>query len=137
MKHIRDKPHDFPDMDKLQTKKIEVTIKTWETICDAVEFIIKYGKVAWRNIWLAMETLLKFMDMESLDLINQTLLRKLKLEEIEHNFSTVKEKIHEIRKIIMQEITRWIEIPHVVMVRIQVYLQEWKKVKKREIASQI
>ena len=37
----------------------------------------------------------------------------------------------------MQKITRWIEIPNAAMIRIQVYLGEWKKFKKREIASQI
>ena len=31
----------------------------------------------------------------------------------------------------------WIETPNSSMVRIQVYLWEWKKFKKREIASQI
>ena len=34
--HIRDIPHDFPLMDKIQTKKIEVTIETCESICDIV-----------------------------------------------------------------------------------------------------
>ena len=37
----------------------------------------------------------------------------------------------------LQEITNWIEIPNSAMFRIHVYLGECKKVKKREIASQI
>ena len=43
-KHIKDKPQDFPVMDKLWAKKTEVTINTWEGICDAVESIIKDGQ---------------------------------------------------------------------------------------------
>ena len=42
--HIRDKPEDFSIMDKIQAKKTEVTIETWEGICDAVESIIQDGK---------------------------------------------------------------------------------------------
>ena len=37
----------------------------------------------------------------------------------------------------MQDIERWIEKPYASMDLIQVYLKEWKKVKKREITSQI
>ena len=44
--HIKDRPHDFPLMDKLHTKKTKVTIETWEIICDEVESIIKDGQVA-------------------------------------------------------------------------------------------
>ena len=39
--------------------------------------------------------------------------------------------------ITLQDILRWIEIPSSAMVKIQVYLGEWKKVKKREITSHI
>ena len=95
-KHIRDRPHDFPIMDKIWTKKTEVTIETWESICDAVESIIKDGQAACKRRWLAAETLLSFLDMPSLDLIDQALPPKLKLEEIEINFPTSKEQIQEI-----------------------------------------
>ena len=45
-KHIKDMPHDFIVMGKIHTKKTEVTIETWETICDGVESIIKDGQMA-------------------------------------------------------------------------------------------
>ena len=45
-KYIKDRPKDLPILDKLKLMKIEVTIETWEGICDLVESIIKDGKVA-------------------------------------------------------------------------------------------
>ena len=41
--HIRDRPKDMPIMDKIQAKKIRVTIETWGSLCDAVESIIQDG----------------------------------------------------------------------------------------------
>ena len=105
-KHIKDRPHDLPVMDKFQTKKTEVTIETWESIRDAVESLIKDGQVACKRRWLAAETLLSFLDMPSLDSIDQAFPPKLKLEEIERNFPTSKEQIQEINQLTMQEITR-------------------------------
>ena len=61
-KHIRDRSHDFPVMDKFQTKKIEVTIKTWEKIFDAIESIIKGGQATFKHRWTAGETLLSYLD---------------------------------------------------------------------------
>ena len=40
-------------------------------------------------------------------------------------------------EISLQDITSWIEMPSSMMVKIQVYLGEWKEVKKREITSHI
>ena len=40
-------------------------------------------------------------------------------------------------QITLQEIRIWIEIHSSLMVKMQVYLREWKKVKKREITSHI
>ena len=45
-KNIKDITHDFPLMDKLQTKKTDVTTETWKSICDAVESINKDGQMA-------------------------------------------------------------------------------------------
>ena len=62
---------------------------------------------------------------------------KLKLEEFDRSFSATKDKIQGVTQLPLQEITSWIETPNSAMLRIQVYLGEWKKVKKREITSQI
>ena len=95
-KHIKYRIHDLPVMGKIQTKKTGVTIETWESICDAVESIIKGGNMACRRRWLAAKTLLSFLDFPSLDMIDQELPPKLKLEEIEWNISTTKDKIQGI-----------------------------------------
>ena len=77
------------------------------------------------------------MKLPMLGPINQEIPPKIKLEEIEEIFIAVKEKIQGVTHITLQEITSWIEIPSLAMVKIQVYLGEWKKVKEREITSQI
>ena len=39
MRYIKDRPNDFPVLDKGKLKRIQVSIETWESICDLVEFI--------------------------------------------------------------------------------------------------
>ena len=80
-------------MDKLQTKKNEVIIKTWESICDAVESIIKAKQEACKHRCMATETLLWFLELPSLDFIDHALAPKLKLEEIERNFVIAEDTI--------------------------------------------
>ena len=78
-------------MDKIQANKTKVTIETWEGICDAVESIIKDGQVTCKRRWLAARVLLNFLYFPSLDLIDQAVPPKLKLEEMEQNFAASKE----------------------------------------------
>ena len=78
-KHIKDRPHDFPFMDKLHTKKTKVTIETWERICDVVESIIKGGQEACRRRWMDAKTLLSFLDFPSLYVIDRVVAPYLKL----------------------------------------------------------
>ena len=54
--------------------------------------------------------------MPYLDPSDHALPPKLKLEEIERNFATAKEKIQVMNQLTMQEIMRWIEILHAVMI---------------------
>ena len=44
-KYIKDTPKYFLVCDKLKLKKIQVSIETWENVCDLVESIIKDGQV--------------------------------------------------------------------------------------------
>ena len=62
-KYIKDRPYDFPVLEKIKLKKIEVSIETWENVCDLVESIIKDGQVACKRIWFASENLLGYMDL--------------------------------------------------------------------------
>ena len=42
--HIKEIRHGLPILDKLQDKKTEVSIETWEGICDLVESLINAGQ---------------------------------------------------------------------------------------------
>ena len=37
----------------------------------------------------------------------------------------------------MQEIKKWIEVPHVSIAQIKLFIKEWKKIQREEISSQI
>ena len=47
-------------MDKIWANKTEVTIETWESICDVVESIIKYRKAACKRSWTTTKTFIGF-----------------------------------------------------------------------------
>ena len=112
-------------------------IETWESICDLVESIIKYGKVACKRRWLSLETLLRYLDLPLLDPIDEAMPLKLKLEQIENDFAKVKEKILEITQLTMDEIKKCIETPLSSLMRIDIFLKEWTKIKKKDIDSSI
>ena len=135
--HIRDKPQDMPIMDNLRAKKTEVTIETWEGIYYTVDSIIHEGQATCKRRQRASDGLLGFLKLPMLAPINQAVSPKLKLEKIEQTFTAVKEQDQGVTQITLQEITSSIEILSSTMVKIQVYLGEWKKVQKREITSQI
>ena len=108
----------------------KVTIEAWESICDSVEAIIKEGQMACEHRLTTVRFLLGYLDWPTLDPNGQALSTKLQLEQVEQHFDAAKEQIQQINQLMMQEIKRWIEIPHASMAQIQVYLKEWKKVKR-------
>ena len=81
--NIRDRPKDMPILDKLRAKKTEVTIETWEGICDAIETIIQDGQAACKRRWTASNVLLGFLGLPMLGPIKEVPSPKLKLEEVE------------------------------------------------------
>ena len=50
-KHIKERPHGFLILDKLQVKTTTVSIETWEGMCDSVETLINGGKIACEQRW--------------------------------------------------------------------------------------
>ena len=121
----------------MHAKKTEVTIETWEGICDSLETLIKEGQMACEKRWSNVEALLTYLDFSILDPISQAPSPKLQLEQVERYFDDDNELIQQINILMMQEIKRWIKVPHALMAQIQVFMKEWKKNKKREISSQI
>ena len=108
-----------------------------EGLCNVVETIIQDGQATCNRRWTASDVLLGLLGRPALEPIKEAPSPKLKLEEVGQSFGAVKEKIQGVNQLTLQEIMNWIETPNSAMVRIHVYLAEWKKVKKREITSQI
>ena len=135
--HILDRPHDMPILDNLQAKMTEAIIETWENICDSMEAIIREVQLACKHRWSSYKVFLGYLDLPVLDLIAQAPLPEIQLEQVEQHFDVAKEQIQQINQLTLQEIERWIENPYSLMALIQVYLKEWKKLKKKEITSQI
>ena len=81
--------------------------------------------------------LVMFSGSPLLDPIDEAIPPKLNMEQSESDFSKVKEKIQEINHLILDEIKQWIETPFASLMRIDLFLKEWAKIKKKEIASLI
>ena len=132
---MKERPEDLPILDKHKLKKIEVIIETWEGICDLVESIIRDGQAACRKRWNASETVLGYLDLALLDPIEHAMPPKLKLEQIEREFAEVKEQIMQMTQLTVEEMRHWIETPLASLMRIELFLKEWEKIKKKEITS--
>ena len=61
---------------------------------------------------------------------------KLHLEEVEKQFDDTKELIQQISQFTVQEIEKQIESPHASIAWINLFIKEWKKIKREEISSQ-
>ena len=85
-KHIKEKPHDMPILDNLQAKTTEVTIETWEGICDLVETLINEVQKACKRRWLDDEIFLTYLDLPLLEPISHAPSPKLQLEQVERCF---------------------------------------------------
>ena len=81
--NIRDKPKDMPIMDKVQVKKIGVTIETWGSLCDMVGSIVQDGREACKHRWKNSKVLLDFLGFPMLEPIEEAPSPKIKLDEVE------------------------------------------------------
>ena len=64
-------------------------------------------------------------------------LPKIQLENIESDFTKDKERIQDIIQLHLDQIKECIEAPLTSLMRIDLFLSEWKNIKKKEIASVI
>ena len=88
-----------------------------------METITKDGQVACKRIWFSSETLLGYLDLPFLDLIDQAMPTKLKLDQNERYFVGIKERILGITQLSMEEIKQWIETPLASLMRIDMFLK--------------
>ena len=78
--HISDRPHhDMPILGNLEAKTTEVTIETWDNICDSVEAIIREGQSACECRWTTSMFFLDYLEFPLLDSIAQAPSLKLHL----------------------------------------------------------
>ena len=87
--------------------------------------------------WFASVNLLGFLDLPLLDSIDESLPPKLQLEHIESEFTIAKEGIQKINELHLDQIKESIEAPLTSLIKINLFLQKWGKIKKKEIASLI
>ena len=80
----------MPILDKLQLKKIEVAIQTWEGICDSVEGLISSGQMVCEERWSDSKNLLTYLSFPVLDLIHEAPSHQLHLEEVQKAFDDSK-----------------------------------------------
>ena len=100
-----------------------MTNETWESICDIVESIIKYGQVASKRRWSYLVTLFTYLDLPLLDPIDKAMPPKLKLEEIESDFDKTKKHILEITQLTMEKIKQLIARPLISLMSIDLFLK--------------
>ena len=124
-------------MDKVQVKKVHVIFEAQGILCDVVRSIIEDGQEAWKCRWKASNVLFDFLGLSMLEAITEAYNPKIKLDEVKQSFIVTKKIIEGFTQIKPDNISSWIEKPYSVIVKIEVYGSKWKKVKKREIASEV
>ena len=106
-------------------------------MCDSVEVVVNAGQKVCENRWSASKNLLTYLSLPILDPLSEALCPKLHLEEVEKQFDGTKELIQQISQLTVQEIEKWIEVPHASIAQIKLFIKEWRKIRREEISSQI
>ena len=88
-KHIKERLDGLRLLDKLELKKTEVCIETWEAICDSVEAIVNAGQKVCEKGWYASNNLL-YLSLPILEPLNEAVCPKVHLEEVEKQFDHTK-----------------------------------------------
>ena len=83
-KHIKEKLDGFRILDKLELKKTEVCIETWEAMCGSGEAIVNAGKKVCKNRWSASNNLLTYLSLPVLEALSEPVCPKVHLEEVEN-----------------------------------------------------
>ena len=82
-KHIKERPDCLRILDKLEVKKTEVAIETWEGMCDSDEALINAGQMVCEQSWSDSKNLLTYLSLPVMDLINEAPSHQLHLEIVE------------------------------------------------------
>ena len=82
-KDIKEIPDGVGILDKLELKKTEVCIETWEAMCDSVEVVVNGGKKVCKNRWSASNNLLTYLSLPVLEPLSEAVFPKIYLQEVE------------------------------------------------------
>ena len=126
-KHIKERPDGLRILDKLELKKNEVCIETWEAMCDSVEAVVNAGQKGCKNSSSASNNLLTYLSLPVLEPLSEAVCPKVHLQEVEKQFDHRKELIQQISQLTVQEMEKWIEVPDASIARIKLFIKEWKK----------
>ena len=78
-KHIMERPDGLQILDKLELKKTEICIETWEAMCDSVEVVVNAGKKVCKNRWSASNNLLTYLSLSILEPLSEAVCPKVHL----------------------------------------------------------
>ena len=70
-------------LDKLELKKTEVCIETWEAMCDSVEAVVNGGQIFCKNRWSASNNLRTYLSLSILEPLIEAVCPKVHLQEVE------------------------------------------------------
>ena len=82
-KKIMERPDGLRILDKLELKTTEVSIETWEAMCDSIEVVVNAGQKVCENRWSSSNNLLTYLSLPVLDPLSEAVCPKLHLEEVE------------------------------------------------------
>ena len=95
-RYIKGRPKNVPILDKIKLRRINISLESWENVCESVESTIKDGQVACKKRWFTLENFLSFLNLPLMDLIEYGMPPKLKMEQIDRNFLKSKEKTKQL-----------------------------------------
>ena len=122
-KHFKEIHDGLWILEKLELKTIEGSIETWEAMCDSIDVVVNAGQKVCENRWSASKNLLYYLSLPMLEPLSEALCPKVHLEEVEKQFDDTKELIQQISQLTMQEIEKWIEVPHVSIAHIKLFIK--------------
>ena len=78
-RYIKGRPKNVPILDKIKLRRINISLESWENVCESVESTIKDGQVACKKRWFTLENFLSFLNLPLMDLIEYGMPPKLKM----------------------------------------------------------
>ena len=79
-RYIKDRLEYVSGLEKNKLRRINISLESWENVCESIESIIHDGQVSCKKRRFASENLLSFMDLPLMDPIEVAMPSNLKLE---------------------------------------------------------